>query len=159
MVQWCLAPALMSCGLPFHQSTKYPEDWMAWETGQILQAGDQASVCVINMLAFADVSFIFLMGIMFLKAFLSTFRSLPYAGMKFMEDRPIQSLVPLYLLVGGITRALKVKVYGSVVCSFYWNLAYRHHGVQPLTHSSILAWRIPWTEEPGELLSIGSHKS
>ena len=27
------------------------------------------------------------------------------------------------------------------------------------THSSILAWRIPWTEEPGGLLSIGSHKS
>ena len=26
-------------------------------------------------------------------------------------------------------------------------------------HSSILAWRIPWTEEPGGLLSIGSHKS
>ena len=23
------------------------------------------------------------------------------------------------------------------------------------THSSILAWRIPWTEEPGELRSIG----
>ena len=26
-------------------------------------------------------------------------------------------------------------------------------------HSSILAWRILWTEEPGGLLSIGSHKS
>ena len=25
------------------------------------------------------------------------------------------------------------------------------------THSSILAWRIPWTEEPGGLQSIG-HK-
>ena len=25
-----------------------------------------------------------------------------------------------------------------------------------VTHSSILAWRIPWTEEPGELQSIGS---
>ena len=25
------------------------------------------------------------------------------------------------------------------------------------THSSILAWRIPWTEEPGGLQSIGSH--
>ena len=25
------------------------------------------------------------------------------------------------------------------------------------THSSILAWRIPWTEEPGGLLSVGSH--
>ena len=24
------------------------------------------------------------------------------------------------------------------------------------THSSIPAWRIPWTEEPGELESIGS---
>ena len=26
------------------------------------------------------------------------------------------------------------------------------------THSSILAWRIPWTEEPGELLSMGLHE-
>ena len=26
------------------------------------------------------------------------------------------------------------------------------------THSSILAWRIPWTEEPGGLLSIGSQR-
>ena len=24
------------------------------------------------------------------------------------------------------------------------------------THSSILAWRIPWTEEPGGLQSLGS---
>ena len=23
------------------------------------------------------------------------------------------------------------------------------------THASILAWRIPWTEEPGELQSMG----
>ena len=27
------------------------------------------------------------------------------------------------------------------------------------THSSILAWRIPWTEEPGVLLSMGSQLS
>ena len=27
------------------------------------------------------------------------------------------------------------------------------------THSGILAWRIPWTEEPGGLQSIGSQKS
>ena len=25
-------------------------------------------------------------------------------------------------------------------------------------HSSILAWRIPWTEEPGGLESMGSHR-
>ena len=33
-------------------------------------------------------------------------------------------------------------------------------GIDPLekgkaTHSSILAWRIPWTEEPGGLQSVG----
>ena len=27
------------------------------------------------------------------------------------------------------------------------------------THSIILAWRISWTEEPGELQSMGSQKS
>ena len=37
-------------------------------------------------------------------------------------------------------------------------------GEEPLeeemaTHSSILAWEIPWTEEPGRLQSVGSHKS
>ena len=26
------------------------------------------------------------------------------------------------------------------------------------THSSILTWRIPWTEEPGGLHSIGSQR-
>ena len=25
-----------------------------------------------------------------------------------------------------------------------------------MAHSSILAWRIPWTKEPGELQSMGS---
>ena len=27
------------------------------------------------------------------------------------------------------------------------------------THSSILAWEIPWTEEPGRLKAMGSQKS
>ena len=27
------------------------------------------------------------------------------------------------------------------------------------THSSILSWRIPWTEEPDGLRSVGSQKS
>ena len=36
-------------------------------------------------------------------------------------------------------------------------------GVEPLekemaTHSSILAWEIPWTEEPGGLQSMGSQR-
>ena len=28
-----------------------------------------------------------------------------------------------------------------------------------VTHSSILAWEIPWTEEPGRLQSMGLQKS
>ena len=28
-----------------------------------------------------------------------------------------------------------------------------------LTHSTILAWKIPWTEEPGGLLRVGGAKS
>ena len=31
-------------------------------------------------------------------------------------------------------------------------------GRRPATHSSILAWRIPGTEEPGGPQSIGSHR-
>ena len=39
----------------------------------------------------------------------------------------------------------------------------RSHGFSPLeegvaTHSSILAWRVPWTEKPGGLQSLGSKK-
>ena len=29
----------------------------------------------------------------------------------------------------------------------------------PATHSSILAWKIPWTEEPGGLQSMRSQKN
>ena len=31
-------------------------------------------------------------------------------------------------------------------------------GRRVATHSSVLAWEIPWTEEPGGLESIGSHR-
>ena len=30
--------------------------------------------------------------------------------------------------------------------------------VEMATHSSILAWKIPWTEEPGGLQSLGSQR-
>ena len=31
-------------------------------------------------------------------------------------------------------------------------------GKEMATHSSILAWKIPWTEEPGGLQSLGSQR-
>ena len=35
---------------------------------------------------------------------------------------------------------------------------YPGEGNGNLTYSTILAWRIPWTEEPGRLQSIGSQR-
>ena len=32
-------------------------------------------------------------------------------------------------------------------------------GKEIATHSSIFAWEIPWTEEPGQLQSMGLRKS
>ena len=32
-------------------------------------------------------------------------------------------------------------------------------GMEMVTHSSILAWRIPWTEKPGGLQSLGRKES
>ena len=34
----------------------------------------------------------------------------------------------------------------------------RFPGEGMITHSTILAWRIPWTEEPGGLQSTGSER-
>ena len=39
------------------------------------------------------------------------------------------------------------------------NLIYTDNTTLMVTHSSILAWRIPWTEEPGRLKSMGFQES
>ena len=39
------------------------------------------------------------------------------------------------------------------------SLSCKHHlGEEMATHASILAWRIPWTEEPGGLQSMESQR-
>ena len=39
------------------------------------------------------------------------------------------------------------------------SLGWEDHLEQEMaTHSSILAWRIPWTEEPGRLQSMGTQR-
>ena len=62
-------------------------------------------------------------------------------------------------------------LFASLVAQMVKNLsAMQETGVQSLgredpleegkaTHSSILAWRLPWTEEPGGLQSMGSQRS
>ena len=41
-----------------------------------------------------------------------------------------------------------------------FTLTFHFHALEKemATHSSVLAWRIPGTEEPGALPSIGSHR-
>ena len=41
-----------------------------------------------------------------------------------------------------------------------FTFAFHFHALEKemATHSSALAWRIPWTEEPGGLPSMGSHR-
>ena len=41
-----------------------------------------------------------------------------------------------------------------------FTLTFHFHALEEemAPHSSVLAWRIPWTEEPGGLLSMGSHR-
>ena len=60
-------------------------------------------------------------------------------------------------------RAWKAAVHG-VVKSQTWlsdfTFTFRFHALEKemATHSSTLAWKIPWTEEPGRLQSIGSRR-
>ena len=43
--------------------------------------------------------------------------------------------------------------------TWVWSLAWEDPLEKGMaTHSSILAWEIPWTEEPGELQSMGLHR-
>ena len=56
-----------------------------------------------------------------------------------------------------------VCVFISFMCSntfFFENMPIRRAVMEKkmATHSSILAWRIPWTEEPGGLQSTGSQR-
>ena len=54
----------------------------------------------------------------------------------------------------GKTIALTRQTFVDKVMSLLFNMLSR----LVITHSNILAWRIPGTEESGELLSVGSHR-
>ena len=45
------------------------------------------------------------------------------------------------------------------LCNFTFTFHFHALEKEMATHSSILAWNIPWTEEPGRLQSMGSQKS
>ena len=91
-----------------------------------------------------------------------------------IKDAVIISLEPQWLPGNGasppgrLSRTITVKGFhsGSVVRNLPANAGDaglipglgRSPGEGNATHSSILAWRIPWTEEPGRLQSMGSQR-
>ena len=51
-----------------------------------------------------------------------------------------------------IKTAMQCTVVGILIVPFYFYLVEK----EMATHSNILAWKIPWVEEPGRLQSMGS---
>ena len=59
------------------------------------------------------------------------------------------------------------SIFSLILCRAYWGLLHIIYAIKfnlfrallwSLTHSSTLAWKIPWTEEPGRLQSMGSRR-
>ena len=71
----------------------------------------------------------------------------------------IKQLPTSYLIHGASLVAQRVKCLPAMqetqVQSLVWEDPLEK---ERATHSSILAWRIPWTEEPGGLQSMGSQR-
>ena len=61
-----------------------------------------------------------------------------------------------YSLFGASLVAQRLKRLPTMQETWVWSLGWEHPLKKEMaTHSSILAWRIPWTEEPGGLQSTG----
>ena len=52
-----------------------------------------------------------------------------------------------------------VKCLPTMQETWVQSLGWEDLGKEMATHSSILAWKIPWTEEPGRLESMGLQRA
>ena len=59
---------------------------------------------------------------------------------------------------GGARPRVKVAAVSTAVLALFSSTADKVLVEGMATHSSVLAWRLPWTEEPGGLQSTGSHR-
>ena len=82
-----------------------------------------------------------------------------------LETSETKANVPTFALYGSLRKKRAPLVAQRVKhLPVMWKTQVRYLGREdPLekemaTHSSILAWRIPWTEEPGRLQSMGSQR-
>ena len=89
--------------------------------------------------------------------------SLSHFTCSLTSSAPSMYLSPYFLLLSVFGRAsleaLMVKSLPIVQETQVWSLAWELPLEKEMAHhSSILAWKIPWTEEPGRLQSIGSQR-
>ena len=76
-------------------------------------------------------------------------------------DRRVQNILPLYTHVCVYKHILVKNAPADAGNSGEggWILGWEDPLEEEMaTHSSTLAWRIPWTEEPGRLQSMGSQR-
>ena len=63
-----------------------------------------------------------------------------------------------YIEAQNINAIIDTHIYTHTYTYIYLPLVCSQLEKEMATHSSVLAWRIPGTEEPGGLLSMGSHR-
>ena len=73
---------------------------------------------------------------------------------------PLQYCCPENPMDGGAWWAAVQGVPKSQTQLSNFTFTFHFHALEKemATHSSVLAWRIPWTEKPGGLQSMGSHR-
>ena len=76
------------------------------------------------------------------------------------NDNPVQYSCLENPMDGGAWWAVVLGVAKSWTRLSGFTFPFHFHGLEKemATHSSVLAWRIPETAEPGGLLSMGSHR-
>ena len=76
-----------------------------------------------------------------------------------IPDEPKLSCINVILYLRASLVAQTVKNLTAMQETWVWSLGWEDHlGEEMATYSGILAWRIPWTEEPGGLQSTGSQR-
>ena len=62
-------------------------------------------------------------------------------------------------VINAMLREMKLPaLQETLIPSLSWEDPLEKRVLESTTHSSVLAWRIPWTEEPGRLQSMGSQR-
>ena len=63
----------------------------------------------------------------------------------------------LLVMVGSFFKILCCNQFANILLEFLYLSSWEMEK-EMATHSSILAWKIPWTEDPGRLQSMGSQR-